>query len=155
MPNYKNLKTDESKPFSIEEIPYEDTLNWTYDTTITELISKGYEPPIHDFFLTDLDGFDQTEKILFNKDISYIIVMHDLKGAVIKVKEKLSEVSEYATKENILFWCFTSSESSEIEKYRDIIPENIMSEIRKIINNKFIENKIKIPFPQMDVHMNK
>ncbi len=33
--------------------------------------------------------------------------------------------------------------------------ETILSDIRKTINQKFIENKIKIPFPQMDVHMNK
>ncbi len=123
---YKNLNTGESQKFTIDNIPYEDTLNWAYDTSITKLITKGYEPPIHDFFLSDLDGFDQTEKILNNKDVSFIIVMHDLKGAVIKVKEKLYQVSEYAEKENILFWCFTSSESSEIEKYRDMIPENIL-----------------------------
>jgi small-conductance mechanosensitive channel len=31
--------------------------------------------------------------------------------------------------------------------------EKIKSEIRKIINQKFIENDIKIPFPQMDVYL--
>lgn len=31
--------------------------------------------------------------------------------------------------------------------------EKVKSDIRKIINRKFIENKIKIPFPQMDVHL--
>ena len=31
--------------------------------------------------------------------------------------------------------------------------ENVKSDIRKIINQKFIENKITIPFPQMDVYM--
>ena len=31
--------------------------------------------------------------------------------------------------------------------------EKIKAEIRKIINQKFIENGITIPFPQMDVHM--
>lgn len=30
--------------------------------------------------------------------------------------------------------------------------ENVKSDIRKIINHKFIENKITIPFPQMDLH---
>ena len=33
--------------------------------------------------------------------------------------------------------------------------EKIKSEIRKIINRKFIENKITIPFPQMDIHFKK
>lgn len=31
--------------------------------------------------------------------------------------------------------------------------EKIRSDIRKIINRKFIENKISIPFPQMDMHL--
>jgi small-conductance mechanosensitive channel len=31
--------------------------------------------------------------------------------------------------------------------------EKVKSDIRKIINRKFIENKISIPFPQMDVHV--
>jgi small-conductance mechanosensitive channel len=31
--------------------------------------------------------------------------------------------------------------------------EKVKSDIRKIINRKFIENKISIPFPQMDVHL--
>jgi len=31
--------------------------------------------------------------------------------------------------------------------------ENVKSEIRKIINQKFIENNIMIPFPQMDLHL--
>ncbi|MCF6366897.1 MAG: mechanosensitive ion channel [Bacteroidales bacterium] len=33
--------------------------------------------------------------------------------------------------------------------------EGIKSDIRKIIYKKFIENNIKIPFPQMDVHLDK
>ena len=33
--------------------------------------------------------------------------------------------------------------------------EKVKSDIRKIINRKFIENNIRIPFPQMDVHMKK
>jgi len=31
--------------------------------------------------------------------------------------------------------------------------EKVKSDIRKIINRKFIENNISIPFPQIDIHM--
>jgi small-conductance mechanosensitive channel len=31
--------------------------------------------------------------------------------------------------------------------------EKVKSEIRKIINRKFIENGITIPFPQVDLHL--
>ena len=33
--------------------------------------------------------------------------------------------------------------------------ENVKSDIRKIINRKFIENNISIPFPQIDLHVKK
>ena len=37
---------------------------------------------------------------------------------------------------------------------RDIFRiENVKSEIRKIINQKFNENNVRIPFPQMDLHL--
>ncbi len=31
--------------------------------------------------------------------------------------------------------------------------ENVKSDIRKIINRKFIENHVVVPFPQMDIHI--
>ena len=31
--------------------------------------------------------------------------------------------------------------------------ENVKSDIRKTINRKFVENKITIPFPQIDLHI--
>ena len=31
--------------------------------------------------------------------------------------------------------------------------EKVKSDIRKIINQKFIENNIRIPFPQLDLHV--
>ena len=31
--------------------------------------------------------------------------------------------------------------------------ETIKSEIRKVINQKFIKNKIAIPYPQIDLHV--
>lgn len=31
--------------------------------------------------------------------------------------------------------------------------EKVKSDIRKIINRKFVENNITIPFPQLDVHL--
>ncbi len=31
--------------------------------------------------------------------------------------------------------------------------ENVKSDIRKVINEKFIEHNIAIPFPQLDLHL--
>jgi len=123
---YKNLNTGISKEFSIDNIPYEDTLNWAYDTTITELVSKGYEPPIHDFYLTSLAGIDITGDILDNEDISFIIVMHDMENAIKKMQNEISHIADYSLKNNLKLWCFTSSESSVINKHIQYLPENLM-----------------------------
>jgi len=123
---YKNLKTGEKKKFNMDNIPYEDTLTWEYDTTITELISKGYEPPIHDFFLTDLNGNDRTELILSNIKTSYILILHNFAEGVKKIDISIEEIAQYAKDNKINFFCFTSSGNKEIIKYKDFLPANII-----------------------------
>ncbi len=122
---YKNLKTGESKKFTIDNIPYEDTLNWEYDTTITELISKGYEPPIHDFFLNNLSGKDLTEQILNNRGRSFILILHNFESGIKDLDKGLNDIANYAEQNNIEFYCFTASESSEIRKYKSFLPRSI------------------------------
>ncbi len=123
---YKNLKTGESKAFSVDNIPYQDTLNWAFDTTVSTLIKKGYEPPIVDFYLTDLNNEDRTHEILNRKGVSYIIVIHDFKKAFHRVDTKLNEIAYFASMNNIPFYCFTSSESSVIEDYKSKLPNNLI-----------------------------
>ncbi len=123
---YKNLKTGESKAFSIDNIPYQDTLNWAYDTTITELLKKGYEPPIQDFFLTSVNGEELTDSILSYNGYTYIIVMHEIDKGYTRVENRLFEIAEFALKYQIPFYCFTSSGSQMIEEYAGKFPENLI-----------------------------
>jgi hypothetical protein len=122
---YKNLNTGESEAFTIDNIPYEDTLNWAYDTTITELISKGYEPPIHDFFLTEYQGEDVTDQILDSKDPVLIFVLHDIKKELPRVSKKMESYSEYAEENGLMISCFTASGSEDIDSVKDKIPQNV------------------------------
>lgn len=78
---------------------------------------------------------------------------------VVKIlKESASEYSEIKNKSSInaRFLDFGNS-SLDFELLffsKDIFRiENVKSEIRKIINRKFIENNITIPFPQIDLHL--
>ena len=125
---YKNLKTGEKKAFNINNIPYEDTLNWAYDTTISKLIKKGYEPPIHDFFLSTLYGKDVTEDILNYKNLTCILIMPDFKEGIKKIKKykkKLDDIAYYTDYNHYPFYCFTSSETSVVEQYKNSLPEYI------------------------------
>ncbi len=122
---YKNLKTGEKKAFDINNIPYEDTLNWAYDTTITKLVKKGYEPPIHDFFLQDLYGRDYTNEILNYENLSCIIIMPDFEKGIkhlIKNKKKVGKISIYTDYHHYPYYCFTSSETSVIMQNKFSLP---------------------------------
>ncbi len=122
---YKNLKTGKSEAFDISNIPYEDTLNWAYDTTITKLIKKGYEPPIHDFYLSDLYGRDLTKNILNYKNISCILIMPDFEEGIRKLKyckRELDDIASYTGSNHYRFYCFTSSETRVINQYKNSLP---------------------------------
>lgn len=122
---YKNLKTGKSKAFDINNIPYKDSLNWEYDTTISKLITKGYEPPVHDFYLSDLHGRDITENILNDKNISFFLIVPDLERGINKINKsnkKLRNISFYADYNHYHFYCLTSSESSVINQYKNSLP---------------------------------
>jgi len=74
------------------------------------------------------------------------------------LKESALEHAEVVDKVNARFIDFgDSSLNIELLFYSKNIfrIENVKSDIRIIINRKFIENGITIPFPQMDIHLNK
>ena len=122
---YKNLKTGKSQAFDINNIPYEDTLNWAYDTTITKLIKKGYEPPIHDFFLSDLNNRDITNTILNDKRLSCILIMPDFEKGIKRIrnyKQKIDDIVSYTNNNHYKFYCFTSSETKIINQFKNSLP---------------------------------
>ena len=122
---YKNLKTGEKKAFDINNIPYEDTLNWAYDTTVNKLIKKGYEPPIHDFFLSNMNGRDITNDILNYKNISCILIMPDFETGINRIrryKQELANIAFYTDYNHYPFYCFTSSGTREINQYKNSLP---------------------------------
>jgi uncharacterized membrane protein YphA (DoxX/SURF4 family) len=60
------------KEFSLFDYPAEDT-TWKFIDQKSVLISKGYEPPVHDFTLINEQGTDMTDQIL--SDQGYIMLM--------------------------------------------------------------------------------
>lgn len=74
---YRNTVTNEVKEFDDKNYPWQDT-TWVWVETKQELISKGYEPPIHDFSLIDADGNDVTMDILNDPDPIFVLISHDL-----------------------------------------------------------------------------
>ncbi len=124
---YKNIKTGKSEEFTIDNCPYDDTLNWAFDTTYNKLIKKGYEPPIKDFIISDTNKKkkDITKKILSDEKYSFILVSTDLDKANKKNIAKINKLADYCNINNLNFYCITASGTDEIEKFKGKLPETI------------------------------
>lgn len=78
---------------------------------------------------------------------------------VIKILEESAKTNKEVSKDKNVKAIFTDFGNSSLDFQLMFYSENnfrieiTKSEIRKTINKKFKENNIKIPFPQMDVHM--
>lgn len=61
----------------------------------TRLVKKGYQAPISDFIINDLDGINRTEEIIENPGEVLLIVAHDINKTN---KDGLSRMNELAQK---------------------------------------------------------
>lgn len=122
---YKNTKTGKPKEFTIKNCPYDDTENWTYDTTFNTLIKKGYEPPIHDFVISNLRGKNITEKILKNPKNSLILISPDLEKANLNDIKNIEKLADYCSFYHLKFYYFTASGQNVIKKFRSKFPKNL------------------------------
>ncbi len=77
---YRNRETGEESEFTIEDYP-RDTTMWEFVASDSRLISKGYEPPIHDFAIMDEMGNDIVGFLLADQGYSLLMISHDLEKA--------------------------------------------------------------------------
>jgi uncharacterized membrane protein YphA (DoxX/SURF4 family) len=92
---------------------------YTYKDRKDEVIRKGYEPPIHDFVVYDLDGHDLTREFLYQPGYRLVIVQQDLEKASLGGQKKVNElVKELMMNNNIKIWALTSSSTAIINNYK-------------------------------------
>lgn len=119
---YKNLKTGQSKEFSQQEYMtqkiWEDSATWKYENTLTKLVRKGYEPPIHGFKIEDENGEDRTLSILQKSGYKVFLIAHNLLKSNIEVQPQVNELQQYCEKNNIPFIAITNTVGAEKEKFR-------------------------------------
>ena len=111
---YRNKESGESQDFSLEDYP-RDTLLWEFVSSDSKLISKGYEPPIHDFAIMDSEGMEVTDQILTDPGYSLLMITHDIAGAD---KESLINARDWAQIELLAgdysFYAVSASTSEEV-----------------------------------------
>lgn len=110
-------KAGEQKEFTLENYPKGDPL-WKFVDQKTKLISKGFEPKIHDFNITTTDMEDITEDVLTHEGDTYIVMMYDVNKASEEGAKKAELIYQNALAVNAYFYALTASSDEDIQALR-------------------------------------
>jgi uncharacterized membrane protein YphA (DoxX/SURF4 family) len=114
---YKNIKTGEVKEFSEDNYPWQDTLNWVFNDLKSNLVQKGYEPPIHNFTIETPDGEDIADYFIYDENFVFILVAYDLHKSNLKPQQKINELADWAVENGLSFICLTSTLFDESQEF--------------------------------------
>jgi len=101
-------KNGEKKEFSLANYPAGDT-SWKFVDQKSVLVSKGYEPPIHDFILTSMNGDDITQQILSSKNYTMLMVARKIEEIDPELMSKGYETGRFSKNNSIDFYLLISS----------------------------------------------
>jgi hypothetical protein len=104
------------REFTINDYPKEDS-TWTFVTSKTITVKKGYEPPIHDFSITAENGNDITGDVLSDSSYTFLLIVHKLEEAAENNAGKINDIYDYSVKFGYKFYALTSSLPSEIKEW--------------------------------------
>ncbi len=105
-------KEGQQKEFTIEDYPAGDT-SWKFIEQRSILVSKGYQPPVHDFSFYSLDGIDRTSEILESDNFLMLMISKRLPKADPEKLEKGFEFGQFCLKNQIGFFILTASGREE------------------------------------------
>ncbi len=101
-------KNGKRKEFDENNYPYDDT-TWVFIDNKSVLIKEGYQPAIKDFYITDKNSNDQSDKLLNSKKPVFLMIAPDLKKINPDRMSRLKAINKACQKKGIKFYCVTSS----------------------------------------------
>ena len=107
-----------SQEFTPLNYPWSDS-SWTWVETKQKLVSKGYEPPIHDFSISTENGEIITDSILSDTGYTLLMIAPDLDRSPRKLIAGAESIFQRSKELNIDFLCLTSSPGNIILKFRE------------------------------------
>lgn len=111
-------KNGQRKEFTLDNYP---DSTWTYIDARTIQTEEGYEPPIHDFSITDMaTEEDITERVLSQKGYTFLLIAPYLEQADDSNFGEIDRISEYAQDNGYHFYCLTASGEKGINQWRDL-----------------------------------
>ncbi len=102
--------------FTLNNYPKNDS-TWKFVDQKTVLISKGFEPPIHNFIIEDEQGNDVTYDVISYEGISNLVVMFDLTKASKEGIEKAQTLYNQTKSNGEQFYALTGASDDEISKF--------------------------------------
>ena len=109
-------KDGETKEFTDKNYPRGDS-TWTFVDSKTRLIKKGYQPPIHDFSITNSNEDDITDYILSNPSYTFLLIAHKLEIASDKNVDKINDIYDFSSDKGYDFYALTSSVPKERQEW--------------------------------------
>lgn len=105
-----------TKEFTLQDYPANDT-TWVFVDQKSVLVSAGYKPPVHDFYLVTGDGIDMTENILGNPGFTLLMIAGKLEESnKIGITDGLNLGYE-VQKQNIGFYVVTATAAEDAGAY--------------------------------------
>ncbi|MCU4165192.1 BT_3928 family protein [Carboxylicivirga caseinilyticus] len=101
-------KNGERKEFDEDNFPYNDT-TWVFIDQKSKLIKEGYQPPIQNFFIQNIDRLDVTQDILNDDKPVFLVIAPKVEKASTKNLDKLKEIRVMCLKNGYQFFVLTSS----------------------------------------------
>jgi len=115
---YRNLKSNEIKKFNNDNYPWKDSLNWKYVSMESDLVKKGYTPPIHDFVIQSAEGENVTDFFLQDDNYLFIAVAYDLSKSSLKNQKTLNDLAVWAKSQGYKFISLTSSTGNTLNTFK-------------------------------------
>jgi len=116
---YRNRKSNEVKKFSNNDFPWQDTINWKFESMDPPiLLKKGYIPPIHDFSIQNIDHENVTDKYLQDSTFTFFVIAYDLEKSSHKRLKELNLLADWAKHKGYRFAGLTSTSGIALEKYK-------------------------------------
>lgn len=117
-----NLKTKEEKVITDKQYladKWWENKEWEMNTDKTEhiKISDGYEPPIHDFYISDANGYDQTQTILKAPKI-VLMIAYDIRKTSESQMPAINALAEGLKAKGIPFAAVSAGVYKDIEAFR-------------------------------------
>ena len=107
-------KNGEQREFTLEDYPADDT-SWVFIDQKSVLLKKGYQPLVHDFTITDINGVDLTNQILADNAYSIFMVSGKLTNADTAQLWKGYDLGKYLTENGFNYYILTATATDDLK----------------------------------------